>query len=177
MVASINAVCKTYNWNLTPHLGSLYINRVLQGGSWYYGSYLYILIIYIYMLLTHWGRVAHICVSKQIIMVSDNGLSPDRRQAIIWTNAGLLLIGLLGTNLSEILIKILTFSFYRTMHTSYDKNKSHRYRDIFANNIFISIQTCVSKNDVRHATLPQRHLLNDSTFHSGYINTRLPIKA
>ena len=41
----------------------------------------------------------------------DNGLVPDRRQAIIWTNAGILLFGLLGTNFSEILIKILTFSF------------------------------------------------------------------
>ena len=46
---------------------------------------------------------------------SDNGLSPDRRQAIIWTNAGLLLIGPLGTNFSEILIEILTFSF-KKMH-------------------------------------------------------------
>ena len=32
-------------------------------------------------------------------------------QAIIWTDAGLLLIGPLGTNFSEILIEILTFSF------------------------------------------------------------------
>ena len=32
-------------------------------------------------------------------------------QAIIWTNADLLLIGLLGTNFNEICIKILTFSF------------------------------------------------------------------
>ena len=61
--------------------------------------------------LTHWGRVTHICVSKLTIIGSDNGLSPDRRQAIIWTNAGLLLIGPLGTNFSEILIEILTFSF------------------------------------------------------------------
>ena len=61
--------------------------------------------------LTHWGRVTHICVSKLTIIGSDNGLSPDRRQAIIWTNAGLLLIGPLGTNVSEILIEILTFSF------------------------------------------------------------------
>ena len=60
---------------------------------------------------THWGRVTHICVSKLTIIGSDNGLSPDRRQAIIWTNAGLLLIGPLGTNFSEILIEILTFSF------------------------------------------------------------------
>ena len=55
--------------------------------------------------------MTHICVSKQTIIGSDNGLSPDRRQAIIWTNAGLLLIWPLGTNFSEILIEILTFSF------------------------------------------------------------------
>ena len=61
--------------------------------------------------LTHWGRVTHICVGKQTIIGSDNGLSPGRRQAIIWTNDGILLIGPLGTNFSEISIKILTFSF------------------------------------------------------------------
>ena len=61
--------------------------------------------------LSHCGRVTHICVSKLAIIGSNNGLSPDRRQAIIWTNAGLLLIGPLGTNFSEILIEILTFSF------------------------------------------------------------------
>ena len=66
-------------------------------------------------LLTHWGRVKHICISKLTIIGSDNGLSPDWRQAIIWTNAGLLLIGPLGTNFSEILIQILTFSF-KKMH-------------------------------------------------------------
>ena len=64
--------------------------------------------------LTHWGRVTHICVSKLTIIGSDNGLSPDRRQAITWTNAGLLLIGPLGTNFSEILIEILKFSFKKT---------------------------------------------------------------
>ena len=42
--------------------------------------------------LTHWGRVTHICVGKPTIIGSDNGLSPGRRQAIIWTNAGILLI-------------------------------------------------------------------------------------
>ena len=61
--------------------------------------------------LTHWGRVTHICVSKLSIFGSDNGLSPGRRQAIIWTNAGILLIGTLGTNFSEILIEIPIFSF------------------------------------------------------------------
>ena len=61
--------------------------------------------------LTHWGRVTHICVSRLIITGSDNGLSPGRRQAIIWTNAGILLIGPLGTNFSENSIEILIFSF------------------------------------------------------------------
>ena len=63
------------------------------------------------VLLTHWGRMTHICVSKQIIIGSDNGLSPGRRQTIIWTNAGKLLFGSPGTNFSEILIEIHTLSF------------------------------------------------------------------
>ena len=65
--------------------------------------------------LTHWGRVTHICVSKIIIIGSDNGLSPGRRQAIIWTNARILLIGLLGIKLGEILIEIHTFSFKKML--------------------------------------------------------------
>ena len=44
-------------------------------------------------MLTHWGRVTHICVSKVTIISSDNGLSPGLYQDIIWTNAGILLIG------------------------------------------------------------------------------------
>ena len=61
--------------------------------------------------LTHWGRVTHICVGKLTITRSDNGLSPGLRQAIIWNNAGILLIGPLGTNFSENFIGIQTFSF------------------------------------------------------------------
>ena len=61
--------------------------------------------------LTHWGRVRHICVGKLTNIGSDNGLSPGQRQAIIWTNAGILLIWRLGPNFSEILIGIQTFSF------------------------------------------------------------------
>ena len=53
----------------------------------------------------------HICVSKLTFIVSDNGLSTGRCQAITWTNAGILLIGPLGTNFNEILIEIYTFSF------------------------------------------------------------------
>ena len=52
--------------------------------------------------LTHWGRVTHICVGKLTFTGSDNGLSPGRRQAIIWTNVGILLTRTWGTNFSEI---------------------------------------------------------------------------
>ena len=55
--------------------------------------------------------VTHMCVGDLTIIGLDNGLSPGQRQAIIWTNAGLLLIGTRGTNFNEILIKIHEFSF------------------------------------------------------------------
>ena len=59
--------------------------------------------------------MTHICVGNLTIIDPDNGLSPGRRQAIIWTNAWILLIGPLGTNSSEILVGIQTFSF-KKMH-------------------------------------------------------------
>ena len=72
--------------------------------------------------LTHRGRVTHICVSKLTIIVSDNGLSPGRRQAIIWSNAGILLIETIRANFNEILIKIHTFSFKKIhLKTSFGK--------------------------------------------------------
>ena len=73
-------------------------------------------------MLTHWGRVTHICVSKLTIIGSDNGLSPERHEAIIWINVGILLIGPLGTNFSEILIEIYTFSF-KTTHLKMPSGK------------------------------------------------------
>ena len=48
-------------------------------------------------------------LSKFTIIDSDNGLSPGRHQTIIWTNAGILLIGPVGTNFSEILITVCIF--------------------------------------------------------------------
>ena len=52
----------------------------------------------------------HICVGILTTNGSDNGLSPERRQGIIWTNVRLLLIGPLGTNFSEILIDFFFIS-------------------------------------------------------------------
>ena len=67
-------------------------------------------------LLTYWGRVMYIFVG------SDDVLLPGRHQAIIWTNAGILLIGPLETKISEILIAIQTFSFKR-MHLKMSSTK------------------------------------------------------
>ena len=73
-------------------------------------------------LFLHWGRVTHICVSRITNIGSDNGLSPGRRQTIIWTNAGIVLIGLFGTNFSKILIEIHIFSF-KKMHFKWSSGK------------------------------------------------------
>ena len=52
--------------------------------------------------LTCWGRVTHVCVSKLTIIGSDDRLLPGRRQAIIWTSAGMLSIGPLGTKKNDV---------------------------------------------------------------------------
>ena len=67
--------------------------------------------------LTHWDLVRHkdLCVTNLTIIVADNGLSPGRRQNIIWTYAKILLTGPLGTEFSEVLVKIGSFSF-KEMH-------------------------------------------------------------
>ena len=62
-------------------------------------------------LLTHWGRVLHISGCKLIIIGSDNGLSPGRHQATIWTNVGILLIWPLGIKIQW---NINTFPFKKT---------------------------------------------------------------
>ena len=59
-------------------------------------------------------------VCDRVSIGSDNGLSPIRRQAIAWTNAGLLSIRLLGTNISEILIGILSL---KKMHLKWSSAK------------------------------------------------------
>ena len=69
------------------------------------------LFYYVTLALTHSGRVTHICVGNLTTIGSDNGLSPGRRQAIIWNYAGILSIGLLGTYFSEILNEIITIAF------------------------------------------------------------------
>ena len=105
--------------------------------------------------LTHWGRVTHICVSKLTINGSDNGL--DRHQAIMWTNAGILLIGPLGTNFSEILIEIHAFSF-KKMHL---KMSSGKWRPF-----------CLGLNELRPKAFGNGNCCHFGTFGS-YFNIRM----
>ena len=72
--------------------------------------------------LTHRGRVTHVCVSKLTIVGSDNGLSPGRRQAIIWTNDEILLIRTFRTHFSEIVSEIYTSSLNK-MHFKMSSGK------------------------------------------------------
>ena len=86
--------------------------------------------------LTHSGRLTHIC--KLIITGSDNGLSPERRQAIIWTFAGILLNGTLGTYFSQILSEIHAFSF-KKMHLDMSSAKWRQF--CLGLNVLISTHT------------------------------------
>ena len=82
-----------------------------------------------------------IWVINLTIIGSDNGLSPDRHQAIIWTNAViLLLIRTLGTNFSEIISEIHTFSF-KKIHL---KMSSAKWRSFHLNLNVLNLITLTS---------------------------------
>ena len=95
-------------WHVSGANG-LYWQHATEYSAWWWGA------VYEFIVLNHWGQVTYICVSKISINDSGNGLSPARRQAIIWTNAGIWLSWTLGTNVSEILREIHTVSF-KKMH-------------------------------------------------------------
>ena len=104
-------------WNATCCIlkcqGTQYKNRMLQ--AWYEICTCIIMICTpFYALAFTSDRMKHICVSRLTIIVLDNGLSPGRHQAFIWINAGILLIGPFGTNVSEILPEKHIFSFMKT---------------------------------------------------------------
>ena len=75
--------------------------------------------------LTHLPIVLHICIYavNRVSIGSDSGLSPIRRQAII---TGSLSIGPLGTNFTEILMKIQNFSLTK-MHLKISSAKWRPY--------------------------------------------------
>ena len=75
--------------------------------------------------LIHWSWVIDKCVSKLTIIGSDNGLSPGRHQAIIWTYAGISLIWTLGTKFSQILNEIHHYSFRKLIWKFHLFNGGH----------------------------------------------------
>ena len=93
--------------------------------------------------LSHWGRVTHTCVGNLTIIGPDNGLSPGRRQAIIRTNTGILLIEPLRINFSDISIEIHTFSF-KEMHL---KMSSGKWRPFCLGLNVLMKLTYISRND------------------------------
>ena len=97
------------NWPMILNRGHIEVDKSVKIPSVLLGRYLLL------VPLTHWDRVTYICVSNLTIIGSDNGLSSGRRQDIIWTNARILLTGPLGTNFSEVLVEIGSFSF-KEMH-------------------------------------------------------------
>ena len=62
------------------------------------------------LIWTKWTPMSSVLKKADKLNLSLSLLSPGRRQAIIWINVLILLIGPLGTNFSEILIEILVFS-------------------------------------------------------------------
>ena len=100
----------------------------------------------------HWGRVTHVCISKSIIIIWNNGLSSGRCQAIIWTKAGLLFIRTSGTNYSEIWNEIHTFSFKR-MHL----NTSSAWWQQF---VFLALLVLNHHNPMLNALGPMQNRYN-----------------
>ena len=95
------------------HWGRDKVGNILQMK---YSNQLYRMKIFIFWFKFHYDLLARVQLINSLrpsdaYRHSDNGLSPGRCQAIIWTNAGILLIGPLGANFGEILIEILTFWF------------------------------------------------------------------
>ena len=92
--------------------------------------------------------MTHICLSKLTRIGSDNGLLPGWHQAIIWTNAGIFLIGPFVTNFSEILNEIYTFSFNK-MHLIQENALKEKlylvHRKYISHVVLLPHQTCLLK--------------------------------
>ena len=73
--------------------------------------------------LAEWRKDASVTYA---IIGADTGLAPTRRQAIIWTNAGISSIVPLGTNFSEILSEIHILLF-KEMHLKMSSAKWRQF--------------------------------------------------
>ena len=100
-------------------------------------------VINYFIRLQLWAVGNRVIIFKLTIIGSYNGLSPGRRQAIILTNAGILLIGPLGTNFIEILIEINIFSL-KKMHLKMSSGKLYPF--CFSLNVLMNEQKQIYSN-------------------------------
>ena len=108
-----NCFIKMDPWNLALyHNWIIWIVFCQTVNGWSVSSFILLMSDRI---INSWSPVMHKCIGNLTIIYSDIGLSPCWHQAIIWTNAGILLIGNSRTNFSEIFVKIYRFSF-KKMH-------------------------------------------------------------
>ena len=91
--------------------------------------------------LTHQGQV-YMCHLNSVIIVSDNGLSPRRRQTITWTNNNSLSMGPSGANIREIWIKVWSLSL-KNLILKYLQNGG-----LFC----LGLIVLICNNDSRHVT-------------------------
>ena len=84
---------------------------------------------------THWVRVTHVCVSKLTFIVSDNGLSPGWRQAIIWTQCWNVVNWTLGSKLQ--------WTFYQNSNIFFQENAFENI--VFEKAAILSRPQCVNK--------------------------------
>ena len=110
--------------------------------------------------------MTHICVSKLTIIGSDNGLAPGRRQAIIETNSGILLIKPVGKNLNDLSIRIQTFSF-KKMHLKMSSAKWYPF--CLGLNVLITYSQNECWCSISRSCIRTEHLLTITmcSFHHG----------
>ena len=154
------------NWDVIHKQNSLVKiellkDNCLQKSHWVIHVMLKVLITLL-LRLTHWGRVTHICIGNLTITGLHYGLLPGRRQAIIWSNAGILLIRTFGTNFSEILSEIHTSSFNK-MHLNMSSEKWQPFclgLNVNHNAFLAWLQRCMS---VSYTDLPSSCLISNCT--------------
>ena len=88
--------------SVTAKIHMVPVDKKLWTNSWEpFAFYLFWADVYL-LILTHFPQVPHICVGEMGGIGLGNRFSSVQCQTITWTNAALLSIGCLGTNVSEI---------------------------------------------------------------------------
>ena len=113
---------------------------------------------------------------------SDNGLAPNRRQAITWINADSLLIEPFGTNFSDLWIGIITFSFTKMLVKMLSATKrpfcprGDALKHILVKNVFMDV--CIWwNNDILHSNICGHNLcsISSNTWKHGDDNDNINI--